>query len=186
MALLRIMWVLLSSPLLLSIKWIELCISMVLTVCTFNNCGQIAWVLILNRVLGGIAILLTARSSKIRELKGRLESIFDTSVLLTSRRQTHVLTYSCCFRSFSALLHTSRRWISLATIRLVDTLTCVLCMEMAHPMLVEIFLLNQRQICITFHRDHGLVGHSARLELERMTNHLLLIYIIDTLVVLAR
>ena len=54
---------LLSSPLLLSIERVELSISMVLTVCTFNNCGQIAWVLILNRVLGRVAILLTARSS---------------------------------------------------------------------------------------------------------------------------
>ena len=54
---------LLSSPLLLSIKWIELSISKVLTVRTFNNCGQITWILILNRVLGRVAILLTARSS---------------------------------------------------------------------------------------------------------------------------
>ena len=177
---------LLSSPLLLSIERVELSISMVLTVCTFNNCGQIAWVLILNRVLGRVAILLTAGSSKIRELKGRLKSIFDTGILLTSRRQTHVLTDSRCLRGFSALLHTPRRWISLASIRLVDTLTCVLCMEMAHSVLVEIFLFNQRQICIPFHGDHGLVRHSARLELERMTTHLLLIHIIDTLVVLAR
>ena len=107
MVLLSVVWMLLSRPLLLSIERIELSISIVLTVCTFNNCGQIAWVLILNRVLGRIAILLTAGSSKIRELKGRLKSIFDTSVLLTSRRQAHILTDSRCLRSFSALLHTS-------------------------------------------------------------------------------
>ena len=54
---------LLSSPLLLTIEWIELSISRVLTVRTFNDCGQITWILILNRVLGRVAILFTARSS---------------------------------------------------------------------------------------------------------------------------
>ena len=94
---------LLSSPLLLTIEWIELSISRVLTVSTFNDCGQITWILILNRVLGRVAILLTAGSSKIRELKGRLKSIFDTSVLLTSWWQTHILTDSRCLGRFSTL-----------------------------------------------------------------------------------
>ena len=54
---------LLSSPLLLTIEWIELSISRVLTVSTFNDCGQITWILMLNRVLGRVAILFTTRSS---------------------------------------------------------------------------------------------------------------------------
>ena len=54
---------LLSSPLLLTIEWIELSISRVLTVRTFNDCRQIAWILILNRVLCRVAILFTTRSS---------------------------------------------------------------------------------------------------------------------------
>lgn len=54
---------LLSRPVLLSIERIKLSICMVLTVSTFNNCGQITWVLILNRVLGRVAALLTAWSS---------------------------------------------------------------------------------------------------------------------------
>ena len=186
LVMLRVVLMLLSGPVLLSIEWIELSISMVLTVCTFNNCGQITWILILNRVLSRVAILLTARSSKIRELKRRLKSIFDTSVLFTSRRQTHCLTYSRCLRSFSSLLETFYRWICLASIRLVDTLTCVLCMKMAHTVLVEIFFLNQRQICIPFHVSHGLVWQSARLEFKRLSNHLLLIHNSDTLVELAR
>ena len=54
---------LLSSPLLLTIEWIELSISRVLTVSTFNDCGQITWILIFNRVLGGVAVFLTAGGS---------------------------------------------------------------------------------------------------------------------------
>ena len=58
-------------------------------------------------------------------------------------------------------------------------------MKMAHAVLVEVFFLNQRQICISFHVSYGCVWWSARLELERITNHLLLIHIIDRLVVLS-
>ena len=53
----------LSNPVFLSTDQTELTVSMVLTIRTFNNCGQIAWILILNRVLGGVTIFLTAGSS---------------------------------------------------------------------------------------------------------------------------
>lgn len=54
---------LMSSPVLLAIERLEPAASMILTIRTFNNCGQITWILILNRVLGGVAVLLTAGSS---------------------------------------------------------------------------------------------------------------------------
>ena len=54
---------LLSSPVFLGIERLEPTVSMVFTIRTFNNCGQITWNLILNRVLGGVAVFLTTWGS---------------------------------------------------------------------------------------------------------------------------
>ena len=116
--------------------------------------------LVLHRVVRGrITLLFTARRPQIWQFEWRLEPILNAGVLLASRRQAPVLRHVGRFRGFATLRKAALMvdTPSGGSARLIDSFACVLGVQVPNTMLVEVFLLDQRQVRISLHLGERLL-----------------------------